>query len=344
MPKPRPTRPRSKSHKITISDIAREAGVSIYAVSRALNNVSGVNPETRERVFQVSRRLGFRPRQDARARQFALVIPESGTYSQGGYVTNITFQLLRTVSARGMGLLLFTESQVDQLQRRVVDGIFVLSWNDQAIAKLETIRDTPKLVINRFSLTDRFHVVGWDHLAEGLTVGRYLLERGHQRLGFVSLLGTAHSTRSRLEGFRQAHDECDVPLLPEAVEKLSDRNQLARALARLVDLGVDGIYFPGQERLGIEALNQLQRVFKQQVPGDLSIVAGENPGWSDLIDPPLTTVDAPFELLAGRCLDHMNDLIDQRPTEPTEVLIATPVLERKTVLDRRAEHARAREA
>lgn len=330
------SRARPKSTKVTIHDVAREADVSIYAVSRALNDLAGVNPETRERILRVSRKLGFRSRQDVRPTQFALVIPDPKTFPQGGYVTNVSFYLMLACSAQGVGLSLFTDTQLEALSRRVFDGIFILSWNDHSIERLEKISDTPKLAINRFSLADRFHVVGWDHVAEGRTVAEYLLQRGHQRLGVIALHASFHSTQSRLKGFREAHANADKPLLPEAVELIEDHGQLVNALSRMFDLDLDGLYIPGQDRLGIEALHLAQKVFRRKIPQEISIVTGENPDWSQLFNPPLTTVGAPFERLTQHCLDHMMSLIENRPTIPSEVLISSPIIERKTVLDRRA--------
>jgi LacI family transcriptional regulator len=325
--------------KATIHDVAREAGVSIFAVSRTLNGKSGVNSETRDLVLKVSRRLGMRPRPVAQRRHFALIIPDRGGFLPGGYVSNVTFELLHEVSAQGMGLSLFNDSDFPKLARQVFDGIFALTWQPQVIEQLAQITDTPVVVVNRFSLADRYHVVGWDHRAEGRTVGEYLVRRGHRRPGFIAASPLArHSSRSRLEGFREVFAASGLPVDPQLAEALETPEQLVSALRRLIDRRVDSIYFPGQERLGIEAVRLLQRVFQLRVPDDISIVAGENAGWSALCDPPLTTVDAPLELLARRCVDHMVNLMEHLPTEPTEVLIATPIIERLTVVDRSPAH------
>jgi LacI family transcriptional regulator len=322
-------RPRKKA---TIHDVAEAAGVSIYAVSRALNNQPGVNAATRELVLRASRKLGFRPRRVVRRGHFALIIPDRGKFQPGGYVSNVTFELLNEVSERGMSLSLYNDSEFDRMAGQVFDGLFVLSWEPRTIDRLEAISDTAIVVINRFSLADRYHVVGWDHEAEGRAVAEYLLARGHRRAGFIAPPpAERHSTRSRLRGFRAAYAAAGHPLAEPLAEVLASSDQLTSALARLRDRGAGAIYFPGQERLGIDALRILQRGLGLRVPDDISIIAGENAGWSALMDPPITTVDAPLGLLARHCVDHMIKLLEHRPTEPTEVLIATAIIERMTV-------------
>jgi LacI family transcriptional regulator len=82
-------------------------------------------------------------------------------------------------------------------------------------------------------------------------------------------------------------------------------------------------------------MQALQSILKVKVPEEVSIVGGEHAGWSPLFDPPMTTVDAPLEQLARRSVDHMLEMISHRPTKPSEVLLATPIIERKSVMDRR---------
>jgi DNA-binding LacI/PurR family transcriptional regulator len=92
---------------------------------------------------------------------------------------------------------------------------------------------------------------------------------------------------------------------------------------------------PGQGLLGPEAVEILQHVLKVHIPEDLSVVVGEHAGWSQVFYPPLTSVGAPMGQLAKRCVDHMLGLIGHERTNPVEVLMETPIIERKSVRDRR---------
>ncbi|MDQ8181611.1 LacI family DNA-binding transcriptional regulator [Pelagicoccus sp. SDUM812005] len=336
MPKAAPKKTRSKSSKPTIQDVANELGISVYAVSRTLNNSSGVNSEMRERILATSRRLGVKPRPPKRQIQIALAMTNGNDYWKGGYVMNVTFELLRELSSRNIGLTVFSDDQVDQLCRQIFDGVFVFSWDETVLERLSAIKDTPMVAINRFSLSDRFHVVGWDHVAEGRAVANYLIERGHQRTGIVTVHPSSQdNTQSRVEGFSESLAAAGKKFDPTLLEIIEAPENLVPALARLVDRQVDSIYFPGQERLGILALNTLQRIMKVRVPEDISVIAGEIPNWSDITDPPLTTIDVPYTRIAKRCADHILRLIEKRETEASEVFLETRIIERRTVIDRR---------
>lgn len=330
-------RASSTNNRATIHDVARQAGVSIYTVSRTLNNVPGVNPETRERVLDLCRQLNMRPRPIAKRKHFALVIQKKDRTNTTGYTAMLAFQLLAEVSARSMALSLFTEDDCETLQRTLFDGILAITWDDPTVEMLSTLKKTPIVVINRFSLTSRFHVVGWDHETEGRTVAEYLLKLGHKRLAFVAE-PPAHwrSTQNRLASYRAACAAARRPLEANRVELLESREQLALALSRIMASGADAIYAPGQGRLGPEVAQVLQNSLKVRIPEDVSLVCGEHPGWSSLFTPPLTTVDAPLELLARRSVDRLLAIIEKRTSAPAEILLDTPIIERKSVQDRRS--------
>ncbi|MCH6255068.1 LacI family transcriptional regulator [Puniceicoccaceae bacterium K14] len=335
MPNPSPKKKRSKSSKPTIQDVADELDISVYAVSRTLNNSSGVNSEMRERILETSRRLGVKPRPPKRQIQLALAMTDGTDYWKGGYVMSVTFELLRELSARKIGLTVFSDDQIDELSRQIFDGVFVFSWDQNVIERLSAINDTPMVAINRFSLSSRFDVVGWDHVAEGRTAANFLIERGHKRTGIVTVHPKSQdNTKSRVQGFSESLEAAGLEFDSALLEIVETPENLVPALARLVDRQVDSIYFPGQERLGILALNTLQKIMKVRIPEDISVIAGEIPNWSDVADPPLTTIDVPYAELAKRCADHMMRLIDKQEIESSEVSIETSIIERRTVIDR----------
>lgn len=334
----RPVRSSSRSSKkVTIHDIAREANVSIGTVSRALNNAHNVNPETRERVMSISRRLGMRPRGPARRQHFAILVPDRDKIAIGGYVDMFVQELLYVLSRQGCALSVFTDAQTEELSRWLFDGIFSVTWSQSSLAALAQIQATPIIAMNRYDPDSRFHVVNWDHRAEGRMVAEYFLARGHRRLALIgSQPPFAKGGLLRTQGYDEACRKAGFPLLSSRVELLESRTLLYAAVKRVVDEGADAIFLPGQDKLAVESITILQKMLGLKIPADISIIGGENPGWSELLDPPLTTVAAPLRELAERAGAHMLDLVASRPRQPTETILRTHIIERKSVADRSA--------
>jgi LacI family transcriptional regulator len=337
VPKIKKTTRRRSGTKATIHDVAERAGVTIYTVSRTLNNAVGVNPATRERVLEICRQLGIRPRVTSQRKHFALVIHNDDRTNSPSYTGMLTFELLAEVSSRGMALSIFADDQVPEMTRQIFDGVFALTWNEASLKLLGELRTTPVVVVNRFGFAPRFHVVGWDHREEGRIVADYLIKRGHRRLAMVAEPSVdVHSTQSRATGFREQAGKAGLAAQAVTIELLETRSQLATALARVLAFKADALYVPGQGMLGPESAEILQHVLKVRIPEDISLVAGEHAGWSSIFCPPITSVDAPLRQLATRCVEHALNLIQHHRTKPVEVLMATPIIERKSVMDRRA--------
>lgn len=324
--------PRTRKKKVTVHDIARQADVSIGTVSRALNNAYGVDPETRDRVLALSRRLGVRPRHSGKLLHFAIIISDRKDTLPVGYAPAMIYEIVCELAARDIAMTLIPESRAEKVTHHIYDGVLSAAFEPDSWAELEKIGHTPVVLLNRFEAAARFHVVGWDHVAEGCAVADYLIKQGHTRLGFVGV-GSGPSTARRLEGFRNGCHAVGLELPAERIEKLESRSLLFAAVKRLVDHRCDAIFFPGQNLFAAEALSILN-LMGLKVPDDISIIGGENPLWSELLNPPLTTIESPLHELAVRALDHLVALVERRETKPTEVLLATRIIERKSVRSR----------
>ena len=125
------------SPRITIADVAREAGVSQQTVSRVLNDKSEISPATRERILQVIQRLGYRPSRIARGlatsktMTIGLIVPDIGN----PFFSEIARGADRAAHEAGYSLLLgntFEDPQREAdvlrtLEEKRVDGFLLCS-------------------------------------------------------------------------------------------------------------------------------------------------------------------------------------------------------------------------
>src|SRR5262245_9683227 len=132
--------------RISIKDVAREAGVSVTTVSHALNDKGRLNPDTRARVREVAERLGYRPNPAARSLVsgrtglIAVVpsLPKEPQMSFGdfGYFTELIVSATEVAVSKDWALVVAPPSSSDFVWERVpLDGVIVI----------EPIKDDPAL-------------------------------------------------------------------------------------------------------------------------------------------------------------------------------------------------------
>ena len=203
---------------VTLKDVARSVALSVTQVSRALNDHSDVNEETRRRVKDAAARLGYEPNISARK----LVSGRSGIVAlveqkYPGITSDfLFFEIVAGLSAefsrRGMQFMLHVAEEGDDIiavyQKLIGNGLvdgFVLTKpveNDPRIAYL-TARKVPFVVHGRLPTQTAYPYFDIDNRRVGTTITGVLAGLGHVRIGFIN--GTAQSTfaLARLAGYRE---------------------------------------------------------------------------------------------------------------------------------------------
>jgi LacI family transcriptional regulator len=289
----------------TIRDVARAAGVGQATVSRVLNNSGYVKPETRERVLQAAKELGFVPNQVARSlvrkstATIGLVIPDitnpffpavtrgvEDAASESGY----TVFLCNTDNDPAM------EAQdVQKLRERMVDGlIFVGATNRHNLVETLIADGVPVVVTDRQLLDLDVDSALVDNTAGARSACRHLVELGHTRIAHVAGHNLTRTGQDRLAGYRLALEEASIPF--------------DDALVAWGDFTLDSGYRAAQVLLGrsprptavfaandLMALGVLRAALAAglSVPEDLSVVGFDDIQLAELVQPALTTVRQP---------------------------------------------------
>ncbi|MFB7249928.1 LacI family DNA-binding transcriptional regulator [Microbacterium sp. NPDC056234] len=211
----------STTGRVTIADIAARAGVSIGAVSFALNGRKGVSAETRERILAVADELGWAPASAARSlagaktATFGLVLARD---PRNLGVETFYMQFLAGIeselSLRNHGLLLQVvpdiHSELETLRgwhkARRVDGVIVtdIRVDDPRIAYLAQTPDLPAVVVGDPSVAVDLMTVGTDDATAVRAAVRHLVDLGHRRITRVAGMAELMHTRLRDVAF---HDE-----------------------------------------------------------------------------------------------------------------------------------------
>lgn len=292
-------------HRVTIADVAARAGVSISAVSFALNGRPGVGEDTRRRILTIAREMGWAPSQRARSlaasRAFAagLVLarpPE--LLSSDPFYPEFIAGTEATLSTAGYALLLQVlpdqGGEADAYRRLAaqgrVDGVFLsdLRQHDDRIATLAEI-GLAAVTLNRPDVPSPFPAVSLEG-GPGITAAtRHLLDLGHRRIAHVTGPSQFVHTAHRLDAWRAALAAAGVPAGPVLTSDFtaSGGAQATRALLALAEPPTAIVY--GNDLMAIAGMAVAQEL-GFTVPDRLSVTGFDDTELAGYVHPALTTV------------------------------------------------------
>ncbi len=285
---------------ISIKDIAKAAGVSHSTVSRALSDSPLVNEETKRRILKLAEEMGYSPSAIARGlvtkrtRTFGLVI----TSIADPFVAEIVRGIEETALDHGYSLIL-CQSQaepqremaaVKMLREKRVDAIIVTASRvgNLYMPLLEEIR-VPIVLINNQQEGRYVYSVATDNVQGGKLAGRYLLELGHRRVGYIAGPDDITSSADRLEGCRQAFKEQGLELnMIVSGNGCTDGGQAG--MQKLLSApSPPTAVFCYNDMTAIGALLAAKEM-GYHVPQDISIMGYDDIDLAAYVDPPLTTI------------------------------------------------------
>jgi DNA-binding LacI/PurR family transcriptional regulator len=325
--------------RITISDIARRAGVSTGAVSYALNDRPGVSAQTRERILAIAAELGWQPSQAARALSGArsetigLILARAPeTLGIESFYMQFVAGIEQVLSEHSYGLLLQVVSDTDEeivahrrwRAARRVDGVVVVDPRDSdpRLPLLTGPDALPAVVVGDPSLAGGVTSVWTDDGAALRECVRYLSGLGHRRIGRVSGTEAFGHTHIRDVAFA---DEVEATGRVGVVQRAEFTPETGAAATRALLTGPDpvtAIVFDNDVMAlaGLGVVHELGL----RVPQDVSLVAWDDSPLCEAAFPRLTALSHDVisygAHVARRLFDRMAG------AEPASYLDATPVL------------------
>ena len=328
---------------MTISEVARAAGVSPATASRAINGNARVSPAAKQKVEEAVRRLGYRPNLAARSLvtrrtdSVAVVIPEPDerVFADPFFARTLS-AVNRVLADRDLQLVLLLarpgeddERLLRYLSHSHVDGVLVVSHHrsDGLSDRLAELNLPSAFVGRPWTSADRLSYVDTDNVEGGRLATQVLLERGCRRIGTVAGPADMTAGQDRLAGWQAAMSDAGMPY---DVVEAGDFTQAggeaaARALLeRHPDL--DGL-FVASDLMAVGALRVLAEK-GLRVPDDVAVVGYDDLDVAASATPPLTTVSNPGGELARRATRLLLESIASGGSTPMR-LIVTPTLVRR---------------
>ncbi len=295
--------PATRSH-VTSVDVARLAEVSQSAVSRTFTPGASVAPETRARVLDAARKLGYRPNAIAstlstrRSRMIAVVVSNL----QNQFYPVVLEKLSQRLQKDGYHVLLFITEIEDadellvELLRYQVDGIVMASTMlSSGLAVQIAQARIPVVMFNRSTRAGRISTVSSDNFGGGRAVAHFLADGGHQRVAYIAGAEDSSTNHDREQGLRSGLAERGLRVVARAV----GHYEFARAAQATQELfgalvapaeRPDAL-FVASDHMAFAAIDTLRGSLGLRVPEDVSVVGFDNVPQADWGAYRLTTVE-----------------------------------------------------
>jgi LacI family transcriptional regulator len=333
--------------RVTLKDVARDAGVSVMTVSNVVNgNLGRVSAATAEQVRLVIDALGYVPNGSAqslaagRTRLVGLLVPP-GTEDQSLLVSahdvSVVGAVEATLRAHDNHLMLRSAGDADDVRESVqrwnLDGIVVMNYTDAQLEALDLPRDTPLVLVDAYeregtgsgaadgvaAAAARVVRVGSDDAQGGRLAAEHLLALGHRRIVFCGPTTTpSRVVAERLRGFREALEAAGVAwddaLVVPANTSFEEGLRAGGVVAAehpdaTAVLATADILAAGVEK----ALARAGR----RVPEDVSVVGYDDTDVAEYVTPSLTTVHQDVVAKGRTAATLLLQMIDgEHPTDP----------------------------
>ncbi len=330
--------------KVTIIDVAAEAGVSFGTVSRVINNDVHVKQETRERVLHAVQRLGFVANRQARSLaggksdSIGLLVPDLGT----GYIGEIIRGIDTELSLKGLDLILYTThrtaskeaSYVANLAKGMVDGLLlVLPRSPADYIGMLALGNFPFVLIDHQGTGRDCPAVGATNWQGAYNATEYLIKLGHKHIGFITGSMDLSCAGDRLDGYRSALRTHHIPDAPELVYEgaFFQPDGYAGTCALLDIEDPPTAIFASNDVMALGAMDAV-RSHGLRVPEDVSIIGFDDIPQAALVRPALTTVRQPLEQMGRVATQMLLDMLENPEKEINRVELPTELMARGSTL------------
>ena len=285
--------------RVTITEVAKHAGVSVASASRALNGLVA-SAETVRKVRAAAAKLGYVA--DATARSLKLGRTQQLAYAVADIGNPVYVEMMgaleKVVASSGYRLVISTTGDASQtvdlvrsLNRGFVDGMILspLRVTDELVAAMEAAH-VPVVVVGRLPKGTPIDTVRADSRRGMELVIEHLVAEGRQRIAFLNGPQDTTPGRIRQEGFRRAiRARPWVESIEVAAVDFTIAAGYAAAFELLRDADVDAIV-AANDLIGIGALHAADDL-GVRIPEDVAVTGMDDTELAQVTRPSLTSVD-----------------------------------------------------
>jgi LacI family transcriptional regulator len=334
--------------RITMTDVARVAGVSQSSVSLVLNQMTGarISEATRRRVIEVAREIGYEL--PAARRSLETAVERNTIAYLVDEISTSPHPVVNLDGARDIawesGFLVeahvtrsnedLESATIEALKRdRTVLGVIYSTIFTRKVTLPKGLEDMPVVLLNCYTDERRQVSILPGEVAGGFSATSYLLKLGHRRIALINGEPWMDASQERQKGYRQALATADIAFETGLVRN-GDWLPL-KGYQHTIDLLREAepptAILCANDLMAIGALEAAAEL-GLRVPDDLSIMGYDDQELARYTHPPLTTLLLPNYEMGRRAAEALIDVAAHgKPLRPMPIKIDGPVVERASV-------------
>lgn len=329
----------------TIKDVAKEANVSIATVSRVINKSPKASKASIESVTLAMKKLGYRPNAAARA------LVSQSTQTMGVLVGDVSdpffgsmVKAIDTIACqKGKHLLIGNGYHSAKKEREVIEllinnrceSLVIHSKSLSSDELLGFAREAPGMVlINRFipEISDR--CIALDNHRGSYLATELLIKNGHKHIGYICSNHDIEDTEQRKAGYLQALQDNDLTASETYIEYGSPDEEggelaITNLLAKGLPITAIAAY---NDHMAAGTLSVLEEN-NFTIPTDISIIGFDNSLISKYLNPKLTTVRYPIQMMAEKAACLSLKLANKIEAKPDTTIFVPTLVKRSSVRD-----------
>ena len=331
---------------VTIKDIAKQVGLSVTTVSRALNDFDDVNAETKELIRRTAAEMGYVPNSMAQRFQkrktdtIGLILPTFGPRFSDPFFSELLAGIGNKAANQGYDLLVSTRAPGDEellayrqiVQGNRVDGLVVVRTrkNDERIEYLRSV-EFPFVAFGRIEGELDFSFVDENGITGMRLVADHLVNLSHKRIACIASPLELMFSQYRLDGLQSRLQDLNTPLDPALIRvgDLTQRSGYEQAMELLNLPSPPTAIVAFNDLMAFGAMSAAQN--RGLVVGsDISVIGFDNIPMADHSHPPLTTVDQPIYQIGSMVCEMLVHLIKGEPFEEEHILLNPELIVRQS--------------
>lgn len=309
----------------TMLEVAKKAGVSKATVSRVLSGKGYVSEATKQQVYKAIEDAGYRPnllaRNLASNKSECIGLVVTNTLYNGSYFSEILSQAAKKLEDNGRQLILVDGKHSAQEEREAIQ--FLLDLRCDAVIiypRFLTIDEMdeiierhkqPIMVVNRKLRKHQSHCICCDHKGSSFLATKYLIDRGHRDIAFITGSMDSPTAVERLSGYKEALNQYDIGINENLIVqgKWTPASGVAAVEVLLSHKENISAILASNDEMAIGAMKKLNDE-GISVPNKISIIGFDNIPVAPYLSPALSSVKDPVSSMISEVINRLISMLD----------------------------------